>query len=130
MGESDVVTHLVDALVDAARNADTPNVRDILQQLTPEICDLPSSRNGTTALVTAVTWGYDAIFDLLMQHGADVNATCDGTLWAPLHAAAMQERGKMVMKLLNANAKFDQVDIFGRTPAHYASLSDEVWPFF
>eukprot|EP00118_Oscarella_pearsei_P008379 m.42752 g.42752 ORF g.42752 m.42752 type:complete len:148 (+) comp33384_c0_seq9:892-1335(+) len=51
-------------------------------------------------------------------------------MWTPLHAAAFQEHGKIVMYLLEAGAHPDIPDSEGRTPKDFASASDVIWSHF
>jgi hypothetical protein len=51
-------------------------------------------------------------------------------LWTPLHAAAFQEHGKVVMTLLAHGADALAEDAKQRTPKDFATISEAIWPFF
>lgn len=66
-----------------------------------------------------------AVCDLLVRHGADVDAaTEDGK--AALHFAANDELHAVVQLLLDAGARVDPADEDGQTPLHYAVESQSL----
>lgn len=81
-------------------------------------------------LYIACFWGFYDVVKTLLDKGADVNAQNKETLWTPLHAAAFQEHGKIVMLLLERNGQPELPDCEGRTAKDFASASDKVWPHF
>lgn len=82
-------------------------------------------------LYMASFWGiYDAVKVLVEAGNVDVNRGNGTSGWTPLHAATFQEHGKVVMYLLENQANPNAQDVKGRTPAHFASVSDKVWPLF
>lgn len=87
-------------------------------------------KDGTSPMCAAVTWGFDEIVQLLIRFGADVNVQNRGTRWTPLHAAAFQEHGKIIMALLEAGSDINRPDKEGRSPIDFASVSESIWPLF
>ena len=85
---------------------------------------------GDTALIAAAKRGERACVELLLRGGADVNAPNAKGSWTPLHAAAYEQHGAVVMLLMERGADPTVTDGEGRTPADYASLSEGVWPLF
>ncbi|CAD5122877.1 DgyrCDS11278 [Dimorphilus gyrociliatus] len=83
-----------------------------------------------TPLGLAAFWGYSDIVSLLLQSNADINGTNAGTNWTPLHCAAFQDHGKVIMKLMEYNPRVDIRDHQGRTAVDFASALDSIWPFF
>ncbi|XP_059159203.1 uncharacterized protein LOC131943205 [Physella acuta] len=88
------------------------------------------SRDGMTPLAIASFWGYDNIVGLLIQNGADINASNSGTLWTPLHCASFQGHGKVIMTLMEHNPDLFKQDSSGRTAVDFASALDSIWAFF
>ncbi|XP_071108756.1 unconventional myosin-XVI-like isoform X1 [Haliotis cracherodii] len=81
-------------------------------------------------LYIACFWGIKDIVRNLLDKGTDPNYQNKDTLWTPLHAAAFQEHGPVVMLLLDNNSQPELPDAEGRTPKDFASASDKVWPHF
>jgi len=66
--------------------------------------------------------GYLDIAELLLDHGADVNAN-EENLWTPLHLASLHGHLETVEVLLNRGADVHARNINGRTPSGLASRS-------
>ncbi|XP_033639972.1 inversin-like [Asterias rubens] len=81
-------------------------------------------------LYIASFWGFYDVVKALIVAGADVNYQNKDTLWTSLHAAAFQEHGRVIMFLLENNAKPDIQDKEGRTATDFASASDKIWSHF
>ncbi|XP_052799471.1 uncharacterized protein LOC128231078 isoform X2 [Mya arenaria] len=81
-------------------------------------------------LYIACFWGIRNVVEHLLRNRVDPNHPNRITLWTPLHAAAFQEHGPIVMMLLEYGAKPDSADSEGRTPIDFASASDKIWPHF
>ena len=86
--------------------------------------------DGTTPLCCAAMWGFTEAAETLLDFGAEVNACCPGTGATPLHLAAFQAKGKVIMLLLERGADPHLEDKSGRTPTEYASVSEAIWPLF
>lgn len=81
-------------------------------------------------LYRASFWGLlDQVSEALAR-GTNPNVSNAKTKWTPLHAAAFQEHGAVVMALLDAGANPLLADARGFTPADFASVSDRIWPQF
>jgi len=61
---------------------------------------------GTSALLYAVMYSHEDLIDLLLERGADVNASGPEG-WLPLHRAAMQGEASLVQRLLDLGAQKD-----------------------
>ncbi|KAK3108544.1 hypothetical protein FSP39_010240 [Pinctada imbricata] len=81
-------------------------------------------------LYIACFWGMKDVVMQLLRKGVGANCQNKGTLWTPLHAAAFQEHGPIVMILLDHGANPEVPDAEGRTPKDFASASDKIWPHF
>ena len=80
---------------------------------------------------TASMWGNQTMIEILLENNdIDVNCRNKYTGWTALHAATFQENGKVVRVLLKHGANPMAKDLEGRTPKDYASISENVWPFF
>ncbi|KAL5010411.1 hypothetical protein ScPMuIL_012716 [Solemya velum] len=103
-----------------------------VNQLVKEGVDLNKrDKDGMTPLGIAAFWGYADIVQSLLEAGADVNAANSGSMWTPLHCAAFQDHGKVVMKLFEGSRPdLTCKDKKGRTPVDFASALDSIWPFF
>jgi hypothetical protein len=86
--------------------------------------------DGTSPLCAAALWGNDELVAVLLKGSADINVRNDGTKWTALHAAAIQEHGKVCHILLLHGAKTTASDASGCTPVDYASIAEAIWPFF
>ena len=75
---------------------------------------------GETSLLAATFWRRIEIAELLIQAGANVNATTEKHV-LPLHEAVRMEYPEMVKLLLKNGADAQAVDHTGRTPLEYAS---------
>lgn len=74
-----------------------------------------------TPLHYAVTYKQPECMELLLRHGADINAA-DYTGMTPLHAAAMLGRKDEAEWLLERGAALETRDIFGDTPLLTAAV--------
>ncbi|BFY99062.1 hypothetical protein BsWGS_02102 [Bradybaena similaris] len=91
-------------------------------------CTGPTAKK--TQLYIASFWGLKDIVKQLLEAGTNPSLQNEVTLWSPLHAAAFQEHGPVIMVLLEHGAQPELMDSENRTPADFASVSDKIWPFF
>jgi cytohesin len=109
-----------DSIHDAALKGDVSTARRMLDARP----DLVSSRNrlGKTPLHQSLTGGNNAILDLLIERGAEVNAQ-DNTGLTPLHVAAWWSITERAGILLDHGADIGARDRFGDTPLHIAAMN-------
>ncbi|XP_041351655.1 serine/threonine-protein kinase TNNI3K-like [Gigantopelta aegis] len=88
------------------------------------------STDGISPLAIAAFWGYADVVQILLENGANFNSQNKNTLWTPLHCAAFQGHGKVILKLTKFNPDFYAQDSKGRTPIDFASALDSIWPIF
>ncbi|XP_070189832.1 ankyrin repeat-containing protein DDB_G0279043-like [Littorina saxatilis] len=115
------------AVATAAASGDLVGV----QQLVKQGLDVNArSNDGMSPLAIASFWGYANIVKVLLEHGANISLGNKGTQWTPLHCAAFQGHGKVIMYLMDYNPDLFAKDSQGRTPIDFASAIDAVWAFF
>eukprot|EP00002_Diphylleia_rotans_P040628 TRINITY_DN9679_c0_g1_i1.p1 TRINITY_DN9679_c0_g1~~TRINITY_DN9679_c0_g1_i1.p1 ORF type:complete len:235 (+),score=53.27 TRINITY_DN9679_c0_g1_i1:73-777(+) len=116
-------------LCSAAANGDEKAVERLLQD--PSVNVNQISDDGSSALFVASFWGYASIVKKLIDRGADVNFRNKANMWTPLHAAAFQEHGPVILKLITTKGiDLTAVDSLGRTAVDFASVSEAIWPLF
>uniref|UniRef100_A0A7S2JCN4 Uncharacterized protein n=1 Tax=Alexandrium andersonii TaxID=327968 RepID=A0A7S2JCN4_9DINO len=87
--------------------------------------------DGTSPLCAAAMWGHIDIVRTLIEAMASPGLRNEnGPRWTALHAATLQEEGKVCMLLLDHKASPHERDVEGVTPCDYASVSEGVWPLF
>lgn len=110
-------------LLDAASNGNVETVINTLDYI--EDVNLVMDQKGNNPLHLASKNGnhehYTAIVNLLIEKGADINATNNfGS--TPLHWASKEGHSEVVNLLINKRANIHIVDSSGNTPLHLASL--------
>ncbi|KAJ8314618.1 hypothetical protein KUTeg_006768 [Tegillarca granosa] len=106
-------------------------MKELVQKLIQSGADVNLlSRDGMTPMAVAAFWGYSDIVQCLLENGADVNASNKGTMWTPLHCAAFQGHGKVIMNIMEYKPDLTLKDNQGRTAVDFASALDSIWPFF
>lgn len=115
-----LVAGCADSIHDAALKGDVSLARRMLDARP----DLISARNklGKTPLHQSLTGGNNAILDLLLERGAEVNAQ-DNTGLTPLHVAAWWSITERAGILLDHGADIGARDRFGDTPLHIAAMN-------
>jgi ankyrin repeat protein len=98
-------------LATAAKNHDAESVRTLL---TEGVAVNATPPDGVTALHWAVQWNHEAMADLLIGAGADVNAA-DHYQVAPLALACTNGSAGMVHRLLKAGADVNATQATGET---------------
>ena len=87
--------------------------------------------DGMSPLCISATWGSADIVQLLLDAGCDPNVRNeDGSRTTALHAASIQQHGKIIHLLLQAGADATLEDSDKRTACDFASVSDGLWPLF
>mmetsp|Transcript_45133 Transcript_45133/g.125176 ORF Transcript_45133/g.125176 Transcript_45133/m.125176 type:complete len:244 (-) Transcript_45133:99-830(-) len=112
-----------------AANGDERGVRRVIAADPGSVNEL--GLDGTSPLCAAALWGNVDVLRLLLDSMASPGLRNEsGPRWTPLHAAALQEQGKVCMLLLDYKADPQESDTEGVTPCDYASCSEAVWPIF
>jgi PAS domain S-box-containing protein len=92
---------------------------DLILEVT-DLADVPDSA-GRTALHLAAAQGHADVVDILVKHGATLDAH-DHVGRTPLHDAAAHDQPESVDLLLVAGADVNATDHFQHTPLHLAAL--------
>ncbi|XP_011693692.1 PREDICTED: ankyrin repeat domain-containing protein 39 [Wasmannia auropunctata] len=101
----------------AALEGDVDRVNKLLRK--GVFVDQPDSA-GYTALHYATRGGHIRVCEILLEHGAQVNACTRGMRATPLHRAAGTGHAEVVELLLRHGAAPDLTDADGRTALHRA----------
>ncbi len=113
----------------ALRAGDVESVRQFLAK-DPRRVALPvDEHDGSLPLHEATAFGHVDVIEILLQHGAGVNAW-RGDGWTPLHCAAASNRADAVALLLDHGADIAAHDQVGYTPIYLAtrnSASEAAW---
>lgn len=103
-------------IIKAAKSGSALRVKELLAQ----DASLVSARDtdGSTPLHCATWKGHQAVVELLLSHGCDVNATNNNDHWGttPLHAAAHANQRAIAELLIAHGADIHATNLNGRTP--------------
>jgi ankyrin repeat protein len=119
----------INDIFQAAKNGDTAAIRVILES-NPTIVNAENNE-GLTLLGFAAHYGNKDVVQVLLEHGADVNAVSHSKVtYIPsntaLHAAIAGQRNMEVIYLLLANhAQTHLFDSNGHTSLHTAAFHDD-----
>jgi len=85
---------------------------------------------GETPLIKACLHNQQNVIQLLLEHGANINATSSGAFcnMGPMHIAAATERPAMIEILLRNSPDVNKPGHFGRTPLHEAFYTSKAHP--
>jgi ankyrin repeat protein len=103
-------------IIKAAKSGDTTIVADLLAQ-DPSLISARDADDSTP--LHCATWkGHLPVVELLLHHGADVNATNSNDHWGttPLHAAAHGNQRAIAELLIAKGANIQAKNLNGRTP--------------
>ncbi|PHH84259.1 hypothetical protein CDD83_2236 [Cordyceps sp. RAO-2017] len=84
----------------------------------------PRDSDGETPLVWAITKGQETSARLLIQQGADLEATNHRWSQTPLHLAVIFESENCIKTLVQLGADLEAKDRYGQTPLHLAVISE------
>ncbi|XP_047544899.1 ankyrin repeat domain-containing protein 39 isoform X1 [Vanessa atalanta] len=106
----------------AAFSGDTDRVQLLIDK-TNNILELVNSvdNSGYTALHYAARNGHDNICSILLQYGAQINASTRSGKATALHRAAAAGKENTVVLLIKSGAQLDIQDADGKTPLHKAA---------
>ncbi|CAK9297990.1 unnamed protein product [Gordionus sp. m RMFG-2023] len=99
-------------LLEAASRNDLDEVRELLESgIDPNV----SNADGLTALHQCCIDDYYQMVELLLLHGADINA-CDTELWTPIHAAATCGHANLIKLFADRGANLLALNADGNMP--------------
>ncbi len=113
------MTGCAPSLHDTVARGDVERVRVMLER-DPQLANARGHLD-KTPVHYAVTYKQSECLELLLRHGADINAA-DYTGMTPLHVAAMLGRKEEAEWLLEQGAELEPRDIFGDTPLMTAAI--------
>lgn len=83
------------------------------------------NQGGAKLLHWAAMRGWCSGIELLLKHGADINAGRPGSGMTPLFQAATSRRYDAVVMLIDAGARIDQLTVNGRSPLHMCAINGQ-----
>ena len=109
-------------IIKAAKSGDVATVKVLLAS-DPSLIEARDT-DGSTPLHCSVWKGQEAVVELLVKAGANVNAVNQNGHWGttPLHAAAHANQAKIAKLLLDHGADVKAKDMEGRTPMFHTTF--------
>ena len=106
----------------AAKSGDVATIQALLAS-DPSLIEARDA-DGSTPLHCATWKGREAVAELLVKAGANVNAVNQNGHWGttPLHAAAHANQAKIAKLLLDHGADVKAKDMEGRTPMFHTTF--------
>jgi ankyrin repeat protein len=103
-------------MIKAAKHGQTVLVLALLSQ-DPTLISARDT-DGSTPLHCATWKGHERVVEVLLKHGADVNAKNNNDHWGttPLHAAAHANQRAIAEQLIKHGANIHATNLNGRTP--------------
>jgi len=110
---------------EAAQAGDLARVRALLA-VEPELAKRRDPRHPQTPLHLAAVQGNVPLAELLLLHGAEINAVDPATGRTPLHLAAHHGHRQMIRFLLSRGANRSTIDHAGLTPQRVAERAQKL----
>lgn len=95
----------------------------VLAELIKAGGDISKRARGITPLLYAATYGHLSVVRLLLERGAQGDAESIPDMYTALTVAAINDRGAVLLALIDAGADVDHVDGNGYTPLHWAAFA-------
>jgi hypothetical protein len=111
-------------IYEAAETGDLSRVRALLA-VDPELAKRRDRKHSRTLLHLAAARGNIPLAELLLIHGAEIDAVDPATGRTPLHLAALQGYSQLVRFLLARGANRHAIDAGGHTPLEVAKMAQK-----
>jgi len=119
MAGGEKLESIIIAITTAIIEGDLEQVKALLKQ-NPKLVNEHEKEFGETLVHTAARWGHKDVVDLLLTHGAEVNAQNKVGI-TPLFIAANEGHENVVKLLLAHGAEINIKTVGGRTLLHVAA---------
>jgi len=112
------------SIYEAAEAGDLPRVRALLA-VDPALAKRHNRKHPHPLLYVAAARGNIALADLLLAHGAEIDAVDLGTGRTALHQAALRGDQQFIRFLLARGANRQAIDTAGHTPLEVAEMAQK-----